>query len=74
MIIQTEMLDGLIHHIVKAKESLYDEFRANYEGLPVDELNAQYRKNYQAAQDSLMKCMQLLIRTKYELKNLYCNE
>lgn len=69
MINQIELLDGLIHQIVKAKESLFDEFRAKYGGLPVDELNAQYRANYQATQDALLKCMQLLIKTNYELKN-----
>ena len=69
MINQIELLEGFIHQITAAKNSLFDEFRANYEGLPVDELNAQYRKNYQAAQDSLMKCMQILIRTNHELKN-----
>lgn len=68
MINQSELLDGLIHQIAAAKNSLFDEFRANYEGLPVNELNAQYRANYQATQDALLKCMQLLIRTKYELK------
>lgn len=55
MINQTEPMDGLIHQIVKAKESLFDEFRASYEGFPVDELNACYRANYQATQDVLMK-------------------
>lgn len=68
MINQSELLDGLIHQIAAAKDSLFDEFRANYEGLPVNELNAQYRANYQATQDALLKCMQLLIRTNYELK------
>ena len=68
MINQSELLDGLIHQIAAAKNSLFDEFRANYEGLPVNELNAQYRANYQATQDALLKCMQLLIRTNYELK------
>lgn len=69
MINQIELLDGLIHQIAAVKNNLFDEFRANYEGLPVDELNAQYRVNYQGTQDVLMKCMQLLIRTTYELKN-----
>lgn len=68
MINQSEILYGLIHQIAAAKNSLFDEFRANYEGLPVNELNAQYRANYQATQDALLKCMQLLIRTNYELK------
>lgn len=68
MINQSELLDGLIHQIAAAKNSLFDEFRANYEGLTVNELNAQYRANYQATQDALLKCMQLLIRTYYELK------
>ena len=69
MINQIELLDGLIHKIAKDKEALFDEFRANYEGLPVNELNARYRANYQATQDALMKCMRILIRTNYELKN-----
>lgn len=70
MINQTELMDGLIHQIAAAKNFLFDEFRAKYEGLPVDELNAKYRANYQATQDVLMKCMQLLIRTNYELKQI----
>ena len=69
MINQIELLDGLIHQIAAAKNNLFDEFRANYEGLPIDKLNAQYRANYQGTQDVLMKCMQLLIQTNYELKN-----
>ena len=69
MINQIELLDGLIHQIASAKNSLFEDFRANYEGLPVDELNARYMANYQATQDVLMKCMKLLIRTNYELKN-----
>lgn len=63
MINQIELLDGLIHQIASAKNSLFEDFRANYEGLPVDELNARYRASCQATQDVLMKCMKLLIRT-----------
>ena len=76
MINQIELLDGLIHQIASAKNYLfedfranYEDFRANYEGFPVDELNARYRASCQATQDVLMKCMKLLIRTNYELKN-----
>lgn len=64
MINQIELLDGFIRQIVKAKEALFDEFRANYEGLPVDEMNTQYGASYQATQDVLMKCMQILISAK----------
>lgn len=69
MINQIELLDGLIHQIASAKNYLFEDFRANYEDLPVDELNARYRASCQATQDVLMKCMKLLIRTNYELKN-----
>lgn len=68
MINQIELLDGFIHQIAKAKEALFDEFRGKYEGLPVNELNGHYRAEYQATQDALMKCMQTLIKTNYELK------
>lgn len=55
MINQIELLDGLIHQIASAKNYLFEDFRANYEGLSVDELNARYMASYQATQDVLMK-------------------
>lgn len=72
MINQIELLDGLIHQMAKAKEGLFDEFRDNYErpGVLVDELNAQYKANYQATQDALLECMRILIKTNYELKKV----
>lgn len=71
MINQTELLDGLIHQMAKGKEELFEEFRKRHErpGVSVDELNAQYRANYQATQDALLECMRILIKTKYDLKN-----
>ena len=71
MINQIELLDGLIHQMAKGKEELFEEFRKRYErpGVSVDELNAQYRSNYQTTQDVLLECMRILIKTKYELKN-----
>lgn len=63
MINQTGLLNNLINEIFNSKEKLHDEFRANYErpGVSVEELNVQYRTNYQSTQDALMKCMRILI-------------
>ncbi len=68
MINQAELLDGLIHQIVNVKNSLFDEFRNKYEGLPVNELNEHYRAEYQTTQDALMKCMKILAIESHRLK------
>lgn len=69
MINQVGLLDdGLICQTVSAKNALFDEFRNKYEGLPVNELNAHYRAEYQAVQDTLMKCLQILTTESHQLK------
>lgn len=50
-----------------------DEYANNYckalaLGLPVNELNAHYRAEYQAVQDALMKCLQILTTESHQLK------
>ena len=52
MINQAKLLDGFIYQIVSAKNALFDELNDKYEGLPVNELNAHYRAEYQAVQDA----------------------
>jgi len=46
----------------------FDELNDKYEGLPVNELNAHYRAEYQAVQDALMKCLQILTTESHQLK------
>ena len=68
MINQAKLLDGFIYQIVSAKNALFDELNDKYEGLPVNELNAHYRAEYQDVQDALMKCLQILTTESHQLK------
>ena len=68
MINQAKLLDGFIYQIVSAKNALFNELNDKYEGLPVNELNAHYRAEYQAVQDVLMKCLQILTTESHQLK------
>lgn len=68
MINQAKLLDGFIYQIVSAKNALFVELNDKYEGLPVNELNAHYRAEYQAVQDALMKCLQILTTESHQLK------
>lgn len=68
MINQAKLLDGFIYQIVSAKNALFVELNDKYEGLPVNELNAHYRAEYQTTQDALMKCMKILAIESHRLK------
>lgn len=67
---QEELLKNIMAKIVFSKNNLFEEFRSKYKGLSVQELNAHYRAEYQATQDALMKCLQILTLELHNIKNL----